>query len=193
MIAFPAPAASTSVVAAPRMDAAPPDAPMLRTACAGEAAAVHSLIAAHLVEGHLLPRDLQEIALHAQRFVVAVQGGEVVACAELAPISGSVGEVRSLVVSRHARSLGLGQQIVDELARRATVSGLDKLCAFTHAPAYFVALGFSIVPHVWLPEKIVRDCRSCPHFRRCGQYAVVRPLGRAGQARATLGRLPWLT
>ena len=35
-----------------------------------------------------------------------------------------------------------------------------------------------IVPHVWLPEKIVTDCDSCIHFRRCGQYAVVRTLGR---------------
>jgi hypothetical protein len=23
----------------------------------------------------------------------------------------------------------------------------------------------------------VTDCHSCPHFRRCGQYAVVRALG----------------
>jgi hypothetical protein len=53
------------------------------------------------------------------------------------------------------------------------------LCAFTHQPSHFVRLGFSIVPHVWVPEKIARDCVSCSLFRQCGQYAVSLQL-RAG-------------
>ena len=54
--------------------------------------------------------------------------------------------------------------------------GFDKLCAFTHAPGYFMPMGFSIVPHLWIPEKIFTDCVKCPQFRRCGQYAMVLPL-----------------
>jgi hypothetical protein len=53
------------------------------------------------------------------------------------------------------------------------------LCAFTHEPAHFVRLGFSIVPHIWVPEKIAHDCTGCALFRKCGQYAVTLPL-RAG-------------
>jgi hypothetical protein len=37
-------------------------------------------------------------------------------------------------------------------------------------------MGFSIVPHSWLLEKIFTDCLKCPHFRLCGQYAMVVPL-----------------
>jgi len=151
----------------------------LRTATVAEAGAIHTLITQQLAEGHLLPRQLEEIAIHAHRFVVAVQQEQVVACAELAPLSRDVAEVRSLVVGRDSRSAGVGRQILDELVRRATIDGFDKLCAFTHAPGYFVHLGFSIVPHVWVPEKIVTDCSSCAQFRRCGQYAVVRTLRRA--------------
>ena len=33
-------------------------------------------------------------------------------------------------------------------------------------------LGFTIVPHIWMPEKIAHDCNGCALFRRCGQYAV---------------------
>ena len=40
-------------------------------------------------------------------------------------------------------------------------------------------LGFSIVPHTWVPEKIAHDCHSCPLFRNCGQYAIVLDLARA--------------
>lgn len=148
----------------------------IRTATCAEAAVIHRLIARHRDEGHLLPRDLDEIARHADRFVVAVEDGTILGCAELAPLSRDVSEVRSLVVDPGARGSGLGRQLIDELVRRAAAAGFRKLCAFTHAPAYFVELGFSLVPHVWLPEKIVTDCHACPHFRRCGQYAVVYPL-----------------
>ena len=155
------------------------DAPItIRTATAHEADAIHELIDEHLAEGHLLPRELSEIAVHAHRFIVAVQDEEVLACAELAPLSRSVAEVRSFVVSREARGRAVGRRLVEELVRRATTAGFDKLCAFTHSPGYFVHLGFSIVPHAWLPEKIVTDCHACSQFRRCGQYAVVRALDR---------------
>ena len=163
----------------PRSPIADPESLVLRTADVHEGAAIHELIVEHLTEGHLLPRELGEIVVHAHRFIVAVQGDDVLACAELAPLSRSVAEVRSLVVSRQARSLGVGRRLIDELLRRASVAGFDKLCAFTHSPGYFVHLGFSIVPHAWLPEKIVTDCHACRHFRVCGQYAVVRSLERA--------------
>jgi hypothetical protein len=50
-------------------------------------------------------------------------------------------------------------------------------------------MGFSIVPHVWLPEKIVTDCHACPHFRQCGQYAVVHDLARQRDACVPLAQL----
>src|SRR4030095_4585130 len=150
----------------------------IRKASARDADAIHEVIDAHLIEGHLLPRELGEILVHADRFVVAVQDDEVLACAELAPLSHAVAEVRSMVVTREARGCGVGRRIVNELVRRATAAGFEKLCAFTHSPGYFVHLGFSIVPHVWLPEKIVTDCHACTQFRRCGQYAVIRSLDR---------------
>ena len=161
----------------------------LRPGTITDAAALHALIVEHLAEGHLLPRELAEIAVHADRFIVAVADGRIVGCAELAPLSRTVSEVRSLVVSAEARSMGVGTSMLDELVTRATAAGFEKLCAFTHAPRYFVHLGFSIVPHVWLPEKILTDCRSCVQFRRCGQYAVIRELHRAPQACVPLAAL----
>jgi predicted acetylornithine/succinylornithine family transaminase len=148
----------------------------LRAGTADDAAALHALIAAHLEEGHLLPREAGELAVHASRFVVAVRRGRVVACAELAPLSGEVAEVRSLVVAPGVRGLGIGGQLLSELQRRARRDGFQRLCAFTHDAGYFVRLGFTLVPHVWVPEKIARDCHACSLFRRCGQQAVILPL-----------------
>jgi N-acetylglutamate synthase-like GNAT family acetyltransferase len=161
----------------------------LRTSTTADAPAIHGLILDNLEEGHLLPRELDEIVVRADRFVVAVQRGRVLACAELAPLSSTVAEIRSLVVSSDARSLGLSRRIVDELIRRATLAGFGRLCAFTHSPSYFVHMGFSIVPHVWLPEKIVTDCHACKHFRHCGQYAVMHDLARQRDACVPLAKL----
>jgi amino-acid N-acetyltransferase len=148
----------------------------LRTADASDASVLHALIAGNQEEGHLLPRTLGELTIHASRFVVAVQRRKIVGCAELAPLSPHVAEVRSLAVEKVARGGRLGVMIVDELRRRARRNGFEKLCAFTHAPGYFSQMGFSIVPHSWLLEKIFTDCVKCPQFRRCGQYGMVVPL-----------------
>lgn len=148
----------------------------LRTAEPSDAGRIHDLIMANLVEGHLLPRTLSEVSVHATRFVVAVRSRKIVGCAELAPLSPQVAEVRSLAVDASVRSLGIGTMLVEELRLRARRDGFDKLCAFTHAPGYFIPMGFSIVPHLWIPEKVFSDCVRCPQFRTCGQYAMVVPL-----------------
>ena len=159
----------------------------LRTASRQEARQIHTLIAAHLREGHLLPRDLSELTVHADRFIVAVEGdGEIVAFGELAPLSHTLAEIRSLVVSERRRGSGIGRRVVNELRHRAQLEGFETLCAFTHQPAYFVRMGFSIVPHTWLPEKISADCRICPLFRQCGQFAMLADLEPARDARASM-------
>jgi N-acetylglutamate synthase-like GNAT family acetyltransferase len=154
----------------------------VRPAGAADARGIHSLILCHQAEGRLLARERDEIARHADRFIVAVLDGRVVGCVDLAPLGGGVAEVRSLVVHADARSLGLGRVLVDAVRRRAAAAGFHTLCAFTHAPGYFAPLGFSIVPHEWLPEKIQADCATCPEFRHCGQYAVALPLAAARAA-----------
>ena len=162
---------------------------VLRQATLADAAAIHDLIAAHMAEGHLLPRSLSEVTVHAHRFVVAVVEDEVIGCVDLAPLSRTVAEVRSLVVSEDARSSGVGRKLLDAVVTGAGRAGFERLCAFTHAPSYFVQLGFSLVPHEWLPEKIRTDCGTCALFRRCNQYAVVLPLSRVHDACVPLASL----
>ena len=183
-------AASPVRVIRRRATRAVPVAPVtVRVATGADADAIHALIVDHQEEGRLLPRDASEIFVHAHRFLVAVERDRIVACADLAPLSRTVAEIRSLVVSSEARAAGTGRRIVDELVGRATAAGFEKLCAFTHVPAYFVQLGFSIVPHVWLPEKIETNCRTCAQFRGCGQYAVMLSLTRARHSCVPLGSL----
>jgi amino-acid N-acetyltransferase len=151
----------------------------LRTGVADDATAIHALITANLSAGHLLPRTFEDVEEHVHRFVVAVADEAVIGCGELAPLSSEVAEVRSLVVDEASRGQKTGVALVTALSDRARELGYVTLCAFTHQPSHFVRLGFSIVPHVWVPEKIAHDCVGCSQFRHCGQYAVALQL-RAG-------------
>jgi len=146
--------------------------PELRIGTESDVPSVHQLIAANVANGHLLPRTREEIAMHIERFVVAVVDGGLIGCGELAPLSDNVAEVRSLVVDERWRGQGTGAGLVNAVADRGRALGFLTLSAFTHQPSHFVRLGFSIVPHAWVPEKIARDCAGCALFRRCGQYAV---------------------
>jgi amino-acid N-acetyltransferase len=150
-----------------------------RQAATSDASEIHALISDNLEVGHLLPRTIDDVVEHAARFIVAEWDGDVIACAELAPLSKTVAEVRSLVVAQRARGNRIGPRLVTELAAAGAAQGFATLCAFTHQPSHFVKMGFTIVPHMWVSEKIAHDCTACPLFRRCGQYAVTLPL-RAG-------------
>ena len=55
-----------------------------RTGTPPDAEALYQLITSHTQEGHLLPRELEELRQHAHRFVVCEVAGELKACAELA-------------------------------------------------------------------------------------------------------------
>jgi amino-acid N-acetyltransferase len=149
---------------------------ILRSGTPEDAEALYRVITSHAEEGHLLPRGLEELRRNAHRFVVCEVDGDIKACAELAPLSKRVAEVRSLVVAEDFRRVGVAARLVGELRRRAQIAEFEMLCAFTHDARFFVRQNFSIVPHLWLPEKISTDCVSCPLFRTCKQYAMVMSL-----------------
>ena len=46
------------------------------------------------------------------------------------------------------RGQHIGSDLVDHMAASAAERGFSTLCAFTHEPARFVRLGFTIVPHM---------------------------------------------
>jgi amino-acid N-acetyltransferase len=186
------PLATVAVLDHPIALAAGADPAEIRRATVADAAAVHALITANLAAGHLLPRSLDDVSRRATRFLVVTVRDAVVGCAELAPLSRAVAEVRSLVVDESCRGRGFGSRIVEELNRWAVQEGFSTLCAFTHHPSHFVRLGFSIVPHPWLPEKIATDCVGCPKFRQCAQYAMALPLRGRSLRTSPAGQRPYL-
>ncbi len=149
------------------------DTVILRPATADDATGIYELISENLAAGHLLARPLVEVELHIPRFFVATESARVIGCGELARLSTTLAEVRSLVVTAERRGEGTGARILAALVAEAVTHRVPRVCAFTHRPRPFVQAGFSIVPHPWVPDKIATDCQTCDLFRCCDRYAVV--------------------
>ena len=148
----------------------------VRPAAPDEAGNLFRLITDNIENGHLLPRPLGEIVLHVPSFLVATGPTGIVGCAELARLGPALAEIRSFVVADTHRSQGIGTRLLSRTIETAQCQGYKKLCAFAYDPHLFIRLGFSIVPHTWVPEKISTDCHQCVWFRHCRQYAVALEL-----------------
>jgi amino-acid N-acetyltransferase len=144
-----------------------------------DAAAVHRVIAYYAGEGLLLPRTEAEIREHIERFLVLVEkrGKEekVLGCVALEPYGPDLAEVRSLAVAPEAR--GEGRSVGDRLMKAAMDAArrkkIARLFAVTHKPEFFSRYGFAPGPRQIVPEKIERDCVTCPKERTCNLIATV--------------------
>jgi amino-acid N-acetyltransferase len=150
-----------------------------RRARPGDAAAVHRVIAHYAGEGVLLPRTEAEILKHIGRFLVAVEkrNGEekLLGCVGLEPYGADLAEIRSLAVAPEARGHGhnvgdcLMKAVIDTARRRK----IARVFAVTHRPEFFSRYGFTPGPRQMVPEKIERDCATCPKEHRCTLVATV--------------------
>jgi len=144
-----------------------------RQARRADAGAIYQLVAHYAAEGLLLPRTEQEISIHIGRFLVLEEAGRIVGCASLEPYGAGLAEIRSLAVDPEARGHGLGARLLAHALRVAKRRKISRVFAVTHAPEFFGRQGFLTASRWDLPEKIARDCCTCPKCPTCKLVAVV--------------------
>ncbi len=150
-----------------------------RTARAADAVAVHRLIAHYAGEGSLLPRTEDEIRKHISHFIVLMEKRNeeerLLGCVALEPYGADLAEIRSLAVAPQARGhgYGVGDRLMKAAMDTARRRKIARLFAVTHRPEFFSRYGFTPGPRQTVPEKIERDCVSCPKQRRCTLVATV--------------------
>jgi amino-acid N-acetyltransferase len=140
---------------------------------------VHRVIAHYAGEGVLLPRTEAEIRKHIGRFLVAVErrNGEekVLGCVGLEPYGADLGEIRSLAVAPESRSHGrsVGDCLMKAALDTARRRKIACVFAVTHRPDFFSRYGFTSGPRQMVPEKVERDCATCPKEHCCTLVATV--------------------
>jgi N-acetylglutamate synthase-like GNAT family acetyltransferase len=159
-----------------------------RQACISDAPSIHRLVAHYSAQGLLLPRSEADIRSHIARFMVledesaepgrpfdSAQGseGRIVGCVALEPYGSDLAEIRSLAVDPEIRGRGLGARLVQLALAKARRQKIARVFAVTHLPEFFGRQGFAATTRWALPEKIARDCCTCPKAERCKLVAVV--------------------
>jgi amino-acid N-acetyltransferase len=144
-----------------------------RKAILPDAPDIHRLISEYTADGTLLPRSLQEICENVRDFIVVEDRGKVIACAALHFYGLSLAEVRSVTVDQTVQGRSVGRKLVEGLIQEAQNHQIDRVFLFTRVPDFFGKLGFVTVPHHILPEKVHKDCLSCPRRENCDETAMV--------------------
>ena len=136
-------------------------------------------------DGTLLRRSYAEICENVRDFVVAESAGDdeghknFLGCGALHLYGPHLAEVRSIVVKPEAKGQGAGGKLLQALLNEAEEQGVVAVCLFTRIPDFFFHFGFRITDRTTLPDKIYKDCQSCPRLYACDEVAMVRgPLPR---------------
>jgi amino-acid N-acetyltransferase len=130
-------------------------------------------------DGTLLRRSYAEICENVRDFTVACIADdagehEFIGCGALHLYGPHLAEVRSIVVKPEARGLGAGDAILEALLAEAEEHQVMSVCLFTRIPDYFSHLGFRVAERNAMPDKIYKDCQTCPRLYACDEVAMVR-------------------
>jgi amino-acid N-acetyltransferase len=152
----------------------------VRQAKLQDAVNIFTLVNSLSADGTLLRRSYAEICENVRDFWVAYsERGVFLGCGALHLYGPHLAEVRSIVVKPEALRQGVGSRLMMGLIDEAEAQGVVTVCLFTRIPEYFLHYGFQIADRTTLPDKIYKDCQTCPRLYACDEVAMVRgPLPR---------------
>jgi amino-acid N-acetyltransferase len=125
-------------------------------------------------DGTLLRRSYAEICENIRDFTVAERDGEFLGCGALHLYGPHLAEVRSIVVKPEAKGLGAGGSLLKALLEEAEEHEVMSVCLFTRIPEFFDHYGFRVADRTAMPDKIYKDCQTCPRLYACDEVAMVR-------------------
>src|ERR1700684_2012449 len=126
-------------------------------------------------DGTLLRRTYAEICENVRDFQVAQsEAGIFLGCGALHLYGPHLAEVRSIVVKPEAKGQGAGGRLLRALLDEAEEQKVTAVCLFTRIPDFFFHFGFRVVDRTTLPDKIYKDCQTCPRLYACDEVAMVR-------------------
>jgi amino-acid N-acetyltransferase len=126
-------------------------------------------------DGTLLQRSYAEICENIRDFTVAeTSEGEFLGCGALHLYGPHLAEVRSIVMKPEAKGHGAGGLLLKALVEEAEQHAVLSVCLFTRIPDFFEHFGFRVAEREAMPDKIYKDCQTCPRLYACDEVAMVR-------------------
>jgi len=130
-------------------------------------------------DGTLLRRSYAELCENIRDFTIAereLEDGtaEFLGCGALHLYGPHLAEVRSIVVKPEAKGKGAGGMLLRALIDEAADHSIMSVCLFTRMPEFFEHFGFREADRTAMPDKIYKDCQTCPRLYACDEVAMVR-------------------
>ena len=148
---------------------------VVRMAKLPDAVGIFELVNSLSGDGTLLRRNYAEICENIRDFFVAEsEGGVFLGCGALHLYGPHLAEVRSIVVKPEAKGQGAGGRLLRALLEEAEEQSVTSVCLFTRIPDFFFHFGFRVVDRTVLPDKIYKDCQTCPRLYACDEVAMAR-------------------
>ncbi len=135
---------------------------------------IHGILQPYADAGVLLPRSIPEICENVRDFVVAEDEGRILGCGALHLYGTHLAEIRSIAVLPGRKRQGIGRVLVEALLEEAARHSVTCVCLFTRTPEFFSRLGFALARREELPDKIYKDCVSCPKLSLCDEIAMAK-------------------
>ncbi len=155
--------------------AARQDGVFIRAAKLPDAANIFQLVSSLSHDGTLLPRSYAEICENVRDFAVAeTVDRELLGCGALHLYGPHLAEVRSIMVRPEAKGRGAGAALLRSLLEDAESQKVSCVSLFTRIPQFFMHYDFRVVDRTQLPDKIYKDCQTCPRLYACDEVAMVR-------------------
>ncbi|MFP3126672.1 MULTISPECIES: N-acetyltransferase [Bacillaceae] len=146
---------------------------LIRKAVMSDTESIYKLISEYAKEGKLLARTYASIYEDLQSFVVAVLNNEVVGISSLTILDRNLAEVRSLAVNPAYVGKGIGKALVKQIIKETGNLEITKLISLTYQIEFFSKLGFNQVDKNELPQKMWKDCITCPKLHSCDETAML--------------------
>lgn len=146
---------------------------LIRKAKVQDVEGIYKLISFYAKEGQLLIRTPASICEDILSFYVAIEDDEVVGVGSLYVYDESLCEIRSLAVSSDHMQKGIGKKITQKVLEDAQLLGIKNMISLTYQVEFFSKLGFEVISKETIPQKVRKDCLSCPKFFACDETAMM--------------------
>jgi amino-acid N-acetyltransferase len=148
---------------------------MIRKANITDIKEIQALISYWAKKGKLIERSLNYLYENLRDFWVYEEKGKIIGCCGFHVVGWqSLGEIKSLVVSKNSQKKGIGTKLVKKCVDEAAELKIKKLFTLTFVPKFFESIGFKKISMKKLPHKIWSDCTNCIYFPDCKETALIK-------------------
>jgi len=134
---------------------------------------MQDLVFEDVENGNILDRNSNEMATTIRSYIAVKKEDKIIGFIALHIHTLDLAEIRSLVVKKEYRKLGIAKILIQKAIEEAKVINLKKLLVLTYKKELFEYFNFKEIAKESIPEtKIWADCIKCKHFPICDEISL---------------------